>query len=113
MEDNRSNYIKVVHLLSLILLIYILITSPFYVEFREGLTPAQVEEMYRGQGSVYVPKYNLFRVQNVRNKASGHGVIPPDLYQWDSETERQNRALIVYTLLAMYLGSGYILFKQK
>ena len=114
MEDNRSNYIKVVHLLSLILLIYILITSPFYVEFRKGLTPDQVQEMYRGKGgTVYVPNYNLFRVQNVRNKASGHSFIPSDLYQWDSETERQNRALIVYTLLAMYLGSGYILFKEK
>lgn len=114
MEDNRSNYIKVVHLLSLILLIYILITSPFYVEFRKGLTPDQVQEMYRGGGgTVHVPKYNLFRVQNIRNKASGHSITLDDLYQWDSETERQNRALIVYTLLAMYLGSGYILFKEK
>lgn len=113
MEENRSNYIKVVHLLSLILLIYILTTSPFYVEFRKGLTPDQVEEMYRGKGVVYVPKYNLFRVQNIRNKASGHSTFPHEVYQWDSETERQNRALIVYTLLAMYLGSGYILFKQK
>lgn len=114
MEDNRSNYIKVVHLLSLILLIYILITSPFYLEFREGLSPTEVQQMYRDQEQiVHSPKYNLFRVQNLRNKASGHGVELLNVFQWDIETERQNRALIVYTLLAMYLGSGYILFKQK
>lgn len=112
MQNHRSNYIKVIHLLSLLLLIYILTTSPFYVEFPEGTKPSQVQARDRVD-KVYVPKYNLFRVQNLRNKASGHGAELPNSFGWDSETERQNRALIVYTLLAMYLGSGYLLFKYK
>ena len=119
MENIRKFYLPIVHFLSLGLLGYMLIISPFYVEYEKGTTQDEINSR-KLPNKVYVPENNPWLVFNIRNKLSSvddityadANILSSSLVS-DIETERQNRALIVYTLLAMYLGSGYLLFKKN
>ena len=124
MENIRKFYLPIVHFLSLGLLGYMLIISPFYVEYEKGTTQDEINSREINSrklpNKVYVPENNPWLVFNIRNKLSSvddityadANILSSSLVS-DIETERQNRALIVYTLLAMYLGSGYLLFKKN
>ena len=89
MENIRKFYLPIVHFVSLGLLVCVLQTN-LYVR--------------RTSGGVLSPYDSSYRVSYV---------YPGDILNEQSRSSMENRALIVYTLLAMYLGSGYLLFKQK
>ena len=119
MEKLRKFYLPIVHFICLGLLIYILTSSPFYVEFEKGVTQEEIDKREKTH-EVYFPEANNWLILNMRNKLSGwkdatvsNANLFASALQSDLETERQNRALIVYTILAMYLGSGYLLFKKS
>lgn len=119
MERLRKFYLPIVHFLCLGLLIYILTSSPFYVDFGKGVTQEEIDKR-KTTDKVYFREANNWLILNMRNKLSGwkdptlsDANLFASALQSDLETERQNRALIVYTLLAIYLGSGYLLFKKS
>ena len=118
MEKIRKFYLPIVHFLSLGLLISLLITSPW----RQG----DVRSLLNESDNQY--EYKIGKITNIwlsdmkfRIQYEGQSVAgsaPAFQMKTSSSgvrnaTERQNRALIVYTLLAMYLGSGYLLFKKN
>lgn len=94
MEKLRKFYLPIVHFLCLGLLIYILGTDLFVKRPYGGLK-------YRDYDQI---------VSSLSFRVIYGG------YDEDREAAKysmENRALIVYTLLAMYLGSGYLLFKKS
>jgi len=94
MEKLRQFYLPIVHFLCLGLLIYILGTDLFVKRPYGGLK-------YRDYDQI-VSSYS-FRVINDGGEEPGVA----------AKYSMENRSLIVYTLLAMYLGSGYLLFKKS
>lgn len=99
MEKLRNFYLPIVHFLCLGLLIYILGTDLFVKRPYGGLK-------YRDYDQI-VSSYS-FRVINDSN-----AIVGDDDPGEEAKYSMENRALIVYTLLAMYLGSGYLLFKKS
>jgi hypothetical protein len=95
MEKLRKFYLPIVHFLCLGLLIYILGTDLFVKRPYGGLNYRDYDQIVSSLS---------FRVFN-----DGGGVDPHEAAKYSME----NRSLIVYTLLAIYLGSGYLLFKKS
>ena len=96
MEKLRKFYLPIVHFLCLGLLIYILGTDLF---------------VHRPSGGLYYPDYDQI-VSSYSFRVINDGVGDEDPGE-AAKYSMENRALIVYTLLAMYLGSGYLLFKKS
>ena len=96
MEKLRKFYLPIVHFLCLGLLIYILGTDLFVKRPYGGLK-------YRDYDQI-VSSYSLRVINNHVGDKDPHEA---------AKYSMENRSLIVYTLLAMYLGSGYLLFKKS
>ena len=131
MENIRKSYLPIVHFVSLGLLIFLLASSPWRTveirTYKEGIWDKQGWK--EGDIVISPSKYEMGKISDYsavsmyrfntqyagQNAAGSEGLLSWDLKHYDlrNSAERQNRALIVYTLLAMYLGSGYLLFKKS
>ena len=95
MENIRKFYLPIVHFVSLGLLVSVLGTDLYVKRPYGGLRfPDDTQ-------TISSLSYRVF--------SSSGGDFPSDSSRYSME----NRALIVYTLLAIYLGSGYLLFKKN
>ena len=95
MENIRKFYLPIVHFLSLGLLVFVLGTDLYVRRPDRGLKSRDYTQTISSLS--YRVSYD----------SDG------DVLTEQSRYSMENRALIVYTLLAMYLGSGYLLFKKN
>ena len=130
MENIRKFYLFIVHFLSLGLLTFLLTSSP-WMTVETTFYKGQWETNSWKEGDIVIApsKYEIGKIHDYpafskdtwNRSFSGQGVeSTKNFVYWElthyelrNSAERQNRALIVYTLLAMYLGSGYLLFKKN
>ena len=135
MENIRKFYLPIIHFVSLGLLAFLLTSSPWMTVKTKFYKEGQWEqkdwkESWKEGDIVNAPSkyeigkihdYPAFSTDTWNRSFSGQGVeSTKNFVYWElthyelrNSAERQNRALIVYTLLAMYLGSGYLLFKKN
>ena len=130
MENIRKFYLFIVHFLSLGLLTFLLTSSP-WMTVETTFYKGQWETNSWKEGDIVIApsKYEIGKIHDYpaletdrwnSTYAGKKAESIKDLAYWEvshsqmkNSAERQNRALIVYTLLAMYLGSGYLLFKKN
>ena len=131
MENIRKIYLSIIHFVSLRLLIFLLASSPWKTVKTTFYKKGQWETNSWEEGDIVIApsKYEIGKIADYpalkadrwnKSFAGEQSESNKNLVYWElthyelrNSAERQNRALIVYTLLAMYLGSGYLLFKQK